>query len=89
MLRIRLRRMGKKHKPFYRIVVSDSRKTPKSKFNDVLGYYDPTVEPNLFKIELGKMEEWVKNGAQPSEKIKKLIARFKKEESKKAEDVIA
>lgn len=89
MLRIRLRRMGKKHKPFYRIVVSDSRKTPTSTVNDILGYYDPTVEPNLFKIELGKMEEWLKKGAQPSDKVKRLIARFKKEDSTKVEDVIA
>ena len=75
MLKIRLRRMGAKKNAFYRIVVSDSRKTPGSRFLDVLGTYDPGTDPATVKLDLDRTEEWIRKGAQASETVKSLISR--------------
>lgn len=77
MLAIRLTRMGSKQKPFYRVVVTDSRKPRDGSFIEKLGYYNPCREPAEINIDLQKVEEWIKKGAQPSETVVSLIARLK------------
>ncbi|MFQ5767823.1 MAG: 30S ribosomal protein S16 [Acidobacteriota bacterium] len=73
MLKIRLRRMGTKHRPFYRIVVSDSRRTPRARFTDVLGTYDPTRNPAAIRLDLPRAEEWMRKGAHPSATVASLL----------------
>ena len=73
MLAIRLKRMGAKKKPFYRVVVSDSRKTPKARFIESLGYYNPCTEPPDVNIDSEKAMEWVSKGAQLSNTVKSLL----------------
>ena len=75
MLKIRLRRMGAKKKAYYRIVVSDSRSTPSSRFLDILGTYDPGTDPATVKLDLDRAEAWIKKGAQASDTVKSLISR--------------
>ncbi|MFQ6081757.1 MAG: 30S ribosomal protein S16 [Candidatus Aminicenantia bacterium] len=82
MLRVRLMRMGVKKKPFYRIVVVDSRRPRKSKYKDIIGYYNPMKEPAEIKIDREKVNLWVSRGAQPSETVKSLLTKVK--ESKEA-----
>ena len=65
MVKIRLKRMGAKKKPFYRVVVADSRAPRDGKFIEELGYYDPMVEPNNIKIDSEKAQKWLGDGAQP------------------------
>ena len=74
MLKIRLRRMGGKQAPFYRLVVSDSRSTPSGRFVDVLGTYDPGTDPASVKIDVDRAEDWIRKGAHPSPTIKSLLA---------------
>ncbi|MBL4934919.1 30S ribosomal protein S16 [Clostridium sp. YIM B02515] len=74
-VKIRLRRMGAKKAPFYRVVVADSRSPRDGRFIEEIGYYNPTTEPALIKIDEEKAAQWVKNGAQPSEIVKKLFNR--------------
>ncbi len=78
MLTIRLRRMGAKHKPVYRIVVSDSRKRPTSDVLDQVGFYDPTVDPPEVRIDTEKVEAWRGKGAQMSETVRSLVRKAKK-----------
>ena len=72
-VRIRLRRMGAKKAPFYRVVVADSRYPRDGRFIEEIGYYDPTKEPSGVKIDAEKAQQWIKNGAQPTETVKKLL----------------
>ncbi len=81
MLKIRLRRMGAKHRPYFRIVVSDERRTPTGPFNEILGTYDPRCKPSAVKIDLAKADEWIKKGALPSQTVANLMARVRKESS--------
>ncbi|MGE5543925.1 MAG: 30S ribosomal protein S16 [Bacillota bacterium] len=71
--RIRLRRMGAKKKPFYRIVVADSRSPRDGRFIEEIGYYDPCKNPAEVKIDDEKAVKWLKNGAQPSETVRALL----------------
>ncbi len=71
--RIRLRRMGAKKKPFYRIVVADSRSPRDGRFIEEIGYYDPLKNPAEVKIDGEKALKWLKNGAQPSETVRALL----------------
>ncbi len=73
MLRIRLRRMGSKHKPYYRIVVSDSRRTPSGSFVDAIGTYDPRRDPARVNLDVEKALDWMRKGAHPSETVRSLI----------------
>ena len=77
MLKIRLRRMGSRQDPFYRIVVSDSRSTPNSSFVESLGTYNPATNPGTVQIDVAKAEAWIKKGAHPSETVKSLLIRAK------------
>lgn len=72
MLKIRLRRMGKRHRPFYRVVVSDSRAVPGAPAVEEIGHYDPMNQPQV-AIDLGRIEHWVGQGAQMSPTVKKLV----------------
>ncbi len=74
-VKIRLRRMGAKKAPFYRVVVADSRFPRDGRFIEELGYYDPTKEPAVINIDKEKAEAWIKNGAQPTDTVKRLLAK--------------
>ena len=74
-VKIRLKRMGAKKKPFYRIVVADSRSPRDGRFIEELGYYDPLKEPAEIKIDQGKALDWLNKGAQPTETVRALFNR--------------
>ncbi|MBV7271969.1 30S ribosomal protein S16 [Clostridium thailandense] len=74
-VKIRLRRMGAKKAPFYRIVVADSRSPRDGRFVEEIGYYNPTTEPATIKVDEEKANKWLQNGAQPTDIIKKLFVR--------------
>lgn len=73
MVKIRLRRMGAKKAPFYRVVVADSRYPRDGRFIEEIGYYDPTQEPSVVSIDKEKADKWLANGAQPTDTVKKLL----------------
>ena len=73
MLKIRLRRMGAKKAPFYRIVVADSRAPRDGAFVEEIGYYNPLTDPAEIKVDNEKAQQWIKNGAQPTETVKVLL----------------
>ena len=73
MLKIRLRRMGSRHRPFYRVVVSDSRRVPTASALEEVGYYNPRTQPVTLKLDLDRVEHWMSNGARPSSTVKKLV----------------
>ncbi len=73
MVKIRLRRMGAKKAPFYRIVVADSRSPRDGRFIEEIGTYNPMLEPSEVKVDADKVKEWIKNGAQPTETVKSLL----------------
>ncbi|MCD8345921.1 MAG: 30S ribosomal protein S16 [Oscillospiraceae bacterium] len=72
-VKIRLRRIGAKKDPFYRIVVADSRYPRDGRFIEELGYYDPTVEPSVLKVDGEKAKKWITTGAQPTDTVKVLF----------------
>ena len=72
-VKIRLRRMGQKKAPFYRIVVSDSRSPRDGKFIEEIGYYNPMTDPADIKIDEEKAQKWLGTGAQPTDTVKKLF----------------
>ena len=72
-VKIRLRRMGAKKAPFYRIVVADSRYPRDGRFIEEVGYYDPTKNPSVVSIEADKVKKWLANGAQPTDTVRNLF----------------
>ena len=72
-VKIRLRRMGQKKAPFYRIVVADSRSPRDGRFIDEIGTYDPTKDPSEFKVDEELAKKWLNNGAQPTEVVGKIF----------------
>ena len=72
-VKIRLRRMGAKKAPFYRIVVADSRFPRDGRFIEEIGYYDPMKEPSEVKVDPEKAKKWMANGAQPTDTVKALF----------------
>jgi len=80
MLMIRLRRGGAKKKPIYRVVVSDSRKTPKADYLDQVGIYDPNQEPPELRIDFEKVDRWQSKGAGVSDTVKSLILKAKQQQ---------
>jgi small subunit ribosomal protein S16 len=72
-VKIRLRRMGAKKAPFYRIVVADSRYPRDGRFIEEIGYYDPTKDPIVLKVDEEKAKTWIANGAQPTDRVKVLL----------------
>jgi len=75
MVKIRLKRFGAHKKPFYRIVVADSRSPRDGKVIAQLGYYDPMQEPSLVKVDVEQAQQWLKNGAQPTDKVRALLTK--------------
>ena len=75
MVKIRLQRAGKKKAPFYHIVVADSRSPRDGKIIEQIGTYDPMSDPTVLNLDKEKVEKWLKNGARPTETVKKLIER--------------
>ncbi len=73
MLKIRLRRMGQKKAPFYRIVVADARSPRDGRFVAEIGTYDPTKNPSEFHVNEEEAKKWLANGAQPTEQVSKIF----------------
>ncbi len=72
-VRIRLRRMGAKKTPFYRIVVADSRYPRDGRFIEEIGTYNPLLDPPEIKVDAEKAQQWISNGAQPTDTVKALL----------------
>ena len=72
-VKIRLRRVGAKKAPFYRVVVADSRFARDGRFIEEIGYYDPTKNPSIVKIDEEKAKQWLSNGAQPTDTVRELL----------------
>jgi len=75
MVKIRLKRVGAKKAPFYKVVVADSRSPRNGRCIEEIGTYNPMVEPSEINIDAAKIEEWIKKGAQPTDTIKSLLKR--------------
>jgi len=75
MVKIRLQRAGKKKAPFYHIVVADSKSPRDGKIIEQIGTYDPMSEPSVLNLDSEKVEKWIKNGAKPTETVKRLLER--------------
>ncbi|KAF0178460.1 MAG: SSU ribosomal protein S16P [Nitrospirae bacterium] len=73
MVKIRLTRLGAHKSPFYRIIVSDSRARRDGPFIEILGTYDPKVEPSAIKVDVERAKYWIQNGAQPTDTVRKLL----------------
>lgn len=78
MVKIRLQRQGAKKAPFYHIVVADSRRARDGKIIERIGSYDPMTEPSTIIIDNEKFEQWIKNGAKPTDSVKNLVERASK-----------
>lgn len=72
-VKMRLKRMGQKKAPFYRVIVADSRSPRDGRFIEEVGYYDPTKQPSVIKIDEEIAKKWLANGAQPTETVAKLL----------------
>jgi len=72
-VKIRLKRMGAKKAPFYRIVVADSRSPRDGRFIEEIGYYDPTKNPSVISVDAQKAQKWLKDGAQPTDTVRKIL----------------
>ena len=73
MVKIRLRRMGAKKAPFYRIVVADSRYPRDGRFIEEIGIYNPVVSPAELKVDVDRAQAWIKTGAQPTDTVRSLL----------------
>ena len=73
MVKIRLRRMGAKKAPYYRIVVADARSPSDGRCIEEIGTYDPTREPSVINVDLEKANKWIATGAQPTDTVKKIL----------------
>lgn len=73
MVRIRLRRVGRKRQPSYRVVVADERAPRDGRFIEAIGRYDPRAEPSIIEIDQEKAVDWLRKGAQPSDPVRKLL----------------
>ena len=73
-VKIRLRRMGQKKAPFYRIIVADSRSPRDGKFIDEIGTYDPNTDPSTINVDAEAAKKWIANGAQPTDTVRSLLS---------------
>jgi len=78
MLAIRLRRTGSTKRPYYRVVVADSREPRDGRFVEVLGHYDPRRDPAVVKIDAERAEYWIGKGARPSDTVRSMLKKDKK-----------
>lgn len=74
MLKIRLRREGSRNHPFFRLVVSDSRRTPTGPTVDTIGFYNPRTNPPTLEVNVERYKDWVQKGAHPSDSVSSLLA---------------
>ena len=72
-VKIRLKRLGEKKSPFYRVIVADSRSPRNGRFIEEIGTYDPNQEPSVFKVDEEAAKKWLNNGAQPTEMVGKIF----------------
>lgn len=72
-VKLRLMRMGKKKQPTYRVVAADGRSPRDGRFIEILGHYDPRREPSVVKIDTARADEWIAKGAQPTDRVRKLL----------------
>ena len=86
MLRIRLRRMGAKKAPSYRIVVADSRKPRDGGFKEIIGIYDPMQNPSFVRIDTEKAAYWMQRGAQPSDPVARMLKKASQVEAAKSDE---
>jgi small subunit ribosomal protein S16 len=77
MVKIRLKRLGAKKKPFYRVVVADSRRSRDGKFIEEIGTFDPLTEDGTLKIKEDKVKDWISKGAKPTDTVRDLLRRNK------------
>ena len=75
MLTIRMRRLGAKKRPFFRVVVTEARSARDGRSLEVLGYYDPATQPETLRLNRARFQHWVARGAQPSDTVRTLLAR--------------
>ena len=87
MVVIRLRRAGSKKRPFFRVVAADSRAARDSSFVEILGHYNPRSKPAIVQVDKERLDHWLKNGAQPSDSVRTLIARHLTPQAPVAEPV--
>ncbi len=80
-VKIRMKRIGATKRPFYRIVVADSRRATDGRFIEELGFYNPISDPRMFRIDADKVKSWIANGAQPSKTCDRLFKEYKVYES--------
>ena len=73
MVKIRLRRMGAKKSPFYRIIIADSKSPRDGRFIEEIGTYDPLASPSLIQVDMERADYWIKNGAQPTDTVRALL----------------
>ncbi len=78
-VKIRLARHGAKKRPYYRVVVANAQSPRDGRFIEEVGRYNPCSEPALIKLDVEKIDTWIKNGAQPTETVAKLLAKAKEE----------
>jgi len=76
MVKIRLRRMGRRNRPFYRVVVADSRSPRDGKFIDIIGHYNPLTDPATINIDGEKALKWLRYGAQPTDTVRSLLSKL-------------
>lgn len=76
LVKIRLTRMGSKNRPFYRIVVANSRVPRDGKFLEILGYYDPRTKPHTLEVKTERVKDWIQHGAKLTERVEKLLSRL-------------
>jgi small subunit ribosomal protein S16 len=74
LLKIRLARVGKKKQPSYRVVVADARKPRDGAYVEIIGHYNPRTEPTTFEVDEDKARDWLSKGAQPTDRVQKLLA---------------
>ena len=76
-VKMRLKRVGAKKQPSYRVVIADSRSPRDGKCIEEIGFFNPMVEPAEIKLDMEKVEKWIANGAQPTDRVKSIIKEFK------------
>lgn len=88
-VKIRLKRIGAKKQPSYRVVVADVRAPRDGRFIEQVGFYDPLKEPADIRLNIAKVDQWIKNGAQPTDTVRALIKKFKAKEVEAADQETA
>jgi small subunit ribosomal protein S16 len=73
LLKIRLARTGKKKAPSYRVVIADARAPRDGRYVEIVGHYNPRTEPTTFEVDADKVKDWLSKGAQPTERVQKLL----------------